>query len=111
MIYHLTTRSAWSAALATGTYAPASLAAEGFIHCSTAAQYLATANLYFRGAPDLLVLAIDESSLPIRFEPPAGSSRPDLFPHLYAPLPLTSVVRAIPLPALADGSFAPIDLA
>jgi uncharacterized protein (DUF952 family) len=33
-ILHITKRVAWEKALATGTYAPASLAVDGFIHFS-----------------------------------------------------------------------------
>lgn len=106
MIYHLTSAATWSAAVAAGTYAPPSLASDGFIHCSTASQYLATANLYFRGHTDLVLLSIDEAGLPVRYEPPVGSSRPELFPHLYGPLPIPAVVAVTPLRCLADGSFA-----
>ncbi len=43
---------------------PPSLDAEGFIHCSTIAhQAIETANLYYRGQHDLLVLRIDERKL------------------------------------------------
>jgi uncharacterized protein (DUF952 family) len=37
MILHIVHRSDWDSAVARGIYAPSSLAAEGFIHCSTIA--------------------------------------------------------------------------
>jgi uncharacterized protein (DUF952 family) len=39
----------------------------------------------------------------LRWEPASGGSRPGLFPHLYAPLPLAAVRRAMPVPLGADG--------
>jgi uncharacterized protein (DUF952 family) len=83
---------------------------EGFIHCSTIPQVAETANIFYRGRHDLLVLRIDEQKLtsPLRFEAPAaaGDIRPTaLFPHIYGPLNLEAVIDAIELPCDADGSF------
>ena len=63
MIIHIVKRSEWADAVARGTYAPASLRAEGFIHCSTVAQLVDTANRFYRGNHGLVVLCIDESRL------------------------------------------------
>ena len=40
IIYHITRRADWQAALAAHAYTADSLASEGFIHCSTAQQVL-----------------------------------------------------------------------
>ncbi|MCK9923262.1 DUF952 domain-containing protein, partial [Frankia sp. AgPm24] len=71
VICHLVERSAWSVGAA--GYRPASLGAEGFIHFSTPAQVLATANRYYRGRDDLLLVVVDPRRLsaPLRWEPPA----------------------------------------
>jgi uncharacterized protein (DUF952 family) len=48
MILHIIRRADWDSAVARGSYAPPSLAAEDFIHCSTIAQTPGTANTFFR---------------------------------------------------------------
>ena len=85
-------------------YRPASLAREGFIHLSSEAQWLATANRFYRGRADLLLVSIDGDRLraELRHEPADG----DIFPHLYGPLNLNAVDFVSPLPCAAtDGSF------
>ena len=110
MILHIVARADWESALVRGLYAPPSLDAEGFIHCSTSAQILRTANRFYRGQPGLVILCIDESLLAAapRYEPPdsaSGEAPADLFPHLYAPLNLDAVVQVIDFPCGADGTF------
>lgn len=109
-ILHITTQEAWREADEQGHYSPASLAAEGFIHCSTAAQTQRTANAFFKGASDLVLLVINEDKVTadVRYEPPAdnGEADPnDRFPHVYGALNLDAVTRVIAFPANADGSF------
>jgi len=125
IVVHITTRAAWDTAIAAGRYAPPSLADEGFIHCSTPAQAVATANRYFRGRADLILLCIDAARVAdtLRYEPPAPlavardpgmpgarSGAPDdrageLFPHLHGPLRPDAVVEIVPFPCAPDGSF------
>ena len=104
-IYHLTTRPDWQSALASGSYTADSLASEGFIHCSTARQVLRSANRYFEGKPDVLVLTIDPDKVRpgIRFENLSGGE--DLFPHIYGPLNLDAVLEVKTLTAGIDGTF------
>jgi uncharacterized protein (DUF952 family) len=73
---------------------------DGFIHFSTAAQVRETAVRHFHGQDDLVLLAINADVLPLRWEPSRGG---DLFPHLYAPLPLDAVLGLEPLSLGADG--------
>ncbi|MBX0330964.1 DUF952 domain-containing protein [Oscillochloris sp. ZM17-4] len=93
MIYHIAARADWDAAQAAGQYTADSLATEGFIHCSTAAQVLGTAARFFAGRQDLLLLEIDPSRLAaeLRYEEGEPGVR---FPHLYGPLELSAVVAA-----------------
>jgi uncharacterized protein (DUF952 family) len=110
MILHIVARADWDSALARGIYAPPSLDAEGFIHCSTSAQILRTANRFYLGKSSLVILCIDESRLQAapRYEPPKpalGETSADLFPHLYRPLDLDAVVSVIDFPCRADGTF------
>jgi len=75
---------------------------DGFIHFSTAAQVAGTAARHFAGAADLMLLAVDAGALgtPLKWEVSRGG---ELFPHLYAPLPLSAVRWAIALPDEVDG--------
>ena len=90
MIYHLTTPRAWELALSRGFYESPSLAAEGFIHCSTKEQLLESARLHFVGHDRLLVLRIAEKAVEkrLRWEP---SRNGELFPHIYGSVPLDAV--------------------
>ena len=114
VVWHIATRADWEAGCAAGSYRPASLDRDGFIHCSTAAQVVGSADRYFRGRSDLVLLCIDESRVAgtLRYEPPAviGSVADqrtgERFPHLYGPLSLDAVIRVVPFPCREDGSFA-----
>jgi uncharacterized protein (DUF952 family) len=110
MIFHLVERAEWERAAAAGEYAPESLRGDGFIHCSTLAQLVATANAWFRGRRGLVVLCIDESRLdaPLRFERPIGQSDPrarETFPHLYGALKPYAVVEVVAFPCDCTGEF------
>ena len=113
IILHITTYKAWRGAIAGSGYRAPSLEAEGFIHCSTVDQTADTANLFFRGQMGLVLLCIDEDKLEadVKYEPAADESgkdsRPDqLFPHVYGPLNVASVIRVVDFPPNEDGSFA-----
>jgi uncharacterized protein (DUF952 family) len=104
-IYHIISQSEWKSALSSGHYQPPSLAAEGFIHCSTRAQVLATAGRYYRGQEGLLLLCIDPSlvSSQICFEDTSNNG--DLFPHIYGALPVEAAATVVDFPTRADGLF------
>ena len=109
-ILHITTRRDWEEAQTTGRYAPSSLETEGFIHCSTAPQTVATANSYYRGTSGLVLLCIDEdkTTATVKYEGPAAAQderASELFPHLYGPLNLNAVTQVIDFPAKPDGSI------
>jgi uncharacterized protein (DUF952 family) len=115
-IFHIAERAAWEHAGAAGGYVAPSLVSEGFIHCSTRAQVVQTANRYYRGKAGLLLLCIDPSRLgsALKYEAPARpgatgerpSNRQELFPHVYGPIDLASVVRVIDFVPNAAGEFA-----
>ena len=79
---------------------------DGFLHFSTAEQVRASAAKHRRGERDLWLIEADAGKLgdALRWEPAAGGSRPGLFPHLYAPLPLAAILSATRLPLRADGT-------
>ncbi|MET0597049.1 MAG: DUF952 domain-containing protein [Mesorhizobium sp.] len=106
ILYKIVPRSAWSAAEKEGAFRGAGVdLADGFIHFSTAGQVEETAARHFAGQADLLLVAVDPGPLgqALRYEPSRGGA---LFPHLYAPLPLSAVVGVDPLPLGADGRHA-----
>jgi uncharacterized protein (DUF952 family) len=110
-IYHIATRDDWDQALADGEYTRstvnATLAEEGFIHASQAAQVTRTANKFYRDVPgELLILVIDPGRLraELRYEQVPGAELP--FPHIYGPLNVDAVVATRPLAPAPDGTFA-----
>jgi len=105
-IFHIAARTDWAAARAAGAYTADSLASEGFIHCSTGEQVIATANRIFKGRQDLLLLSIDSARVKheIRYENLEGGAQ--LFPHIYGALALDAVEAVHEFPPRADGSFA-----
>jgi len=110
MILHIVGESEWVKAVGRGSYAPAGLAAEGFVHCSTLAQVVATANRFYRGQSGLVVLCIEEERLRVelRYEASArtrGEGAGERFPHLYGALNVDAVVRVVELRCEMDGSF------
>ena len=66
---------------------------DGFIHFSTASQLEGTVRKHYAGQTDLILLAIDAETLgdALKWEPSRGE---DLFPHLYGPLPISTVASA-----------------
>lgn len=82
--------------------APVDLA-DGYIHLSTAAQLAGTVDKHFAGQGDLHVAAVDLGAFgeSLRWEPARGG---ELFPHLYGPLLLETVVAYGPLERDEDGS-------
>ncbi|CAL9523938.1 hypothetical protein SUDANB1_03882 [Streptomyces sp. enrichment culture] len=109
MIYHVVPSTVWAGA-AGPSYAPDSLAEEGFVHCSPdEATTLAVVDAFYRNAPrPLLVLALDEARLAARVEweaaapaPPPGVAGDVLFPHVFGPLDRDAVDHV--LEVLFDG--------
>ena len=81
--------------------APVDLA-DGYIHLSTAEQLEETVSKHFAGQDDLHVVTVDLPVLgdAVRWEPSRGGA---LFPHIYAPLPLSAVLAYGPLRRGEDG--------
>lgn len=111
MIYHLVPLPEWNA-LPDQPYAPASLADEGFVHCSPdEATTLAVANAFYANAPrPLLALVLDEDRLTARLEweraapaPPPGVADDVSFPHVFGPLDREAVAEVLEVEWDADG--------
>ena len=102
-IYKICERASWQAAEAGGLFAGSPLdQRDGFIHFSTVAQLAGTAARHFAGRTDLVLVAVDANALgsTLKWEISRGG---ELFPHLYAALPLSAVQWARPLPDEVDG--------
>jgi uncharacterized protein (DUF952 family) len=102
-IYKICEQASWSLARQTGLYRGSDAdARDGFIHLSTAAQLAGTMVKHFARQRDLLLVAVDTDALgsALKWEPSRGG---ELFPHLYAPLPLAAVRWTRPLPEEIKG--------
>ncbi|WP_099867927.1 DUF952 domain-containing protein [Pararhizobium haloflavum] len=97
-IYKLAPKAQWAEAEARGQFTGAPIDhQDGYIHFSTAEQVEETAAKHFKGADDLLLIAVDPAKLGdlLKYEPSRGGA---LFPHLYGPLPLSAVLSVEELP-------------
>lgn len=103
-IYHITTQKQWEEASSIGVYSADTLSTEGFIHCSNQKQVIGTANRFYSGRSDLVLLEIDPRKLKpeIKMEGVPGG---ELFPHLYGELDTAAVVRVLPFQPDAEGIF------
>jgi uncharacterized protein (DUF952 family) len=102
-IYKICERAAWQEAQSAGLYRGSAVDhRDGFIHFSTAGQVAETAAKHFAGQTDLILVAVDGSTLgtALKWEPSRGGA---LFPHLYGALPVAVVRWARPLPDEVGG--------
>lgn len=109
-IYHIATVSDWERARRDGAYTTSTrgrtLADEGFIHASTAAQTAPTANRFYSGIGEpLVVLVIDTDRLTAKLQYDEVPGASDPFPHIYGPLNLDAVTEVLPFAPAPDGTF------
>ncbi|MYS09909.1 DUF952 domain-containing protein [Streptomyces sp. SID6041] len=102
MLLHVVPLADWSAA-PDAPYAPPSLAAEGFVHCSPdEAAALLIADSHYRDVPGpLLVLVIDEGRLAAEVR--REGSGATLFPHVYGPIEREAVTGVLEVRRDAEG--------
>lgn len=110
VIYHLTTSQEWEAAKAQTELAPPSLSQEGFVHCSTKEQLLATANRWFAGHDELIVVHIQTAALGTDLvwegpSPPRPETAHLLFPHVYAAIPSDAILSTHAIQRGPNGHF------
>jgi glutathione S-transferase len=98
IVHHLALAHEWAEATERGgpyerSTIGRSLDEEGFIHCSFPHQVRATAERYYAGRDDVLLLTVDLTRVdaPVVIEDLAGTG--EAFPHLYGPLPIEAVVE------------------
>lgn len=105
-LYHLALAGDWAGAGEDGysvSTVGRSLAEEGFVHCSFARQVERTADRFYRGRADVVLLVIDPDRLtaPVKVEDGGGGG--ESFPHVYGPINRDAVLRAVPVPLREDG--------
>ena len=90
LIYKILLPEEWAAFRAAGHFDGSPFDhSSGYLHCSTRAQVATTATRVFADAPELVIVALDPDRLTdVRWE---DTPNRGVFPHVYAPLPLTAV--------------------
>ncbi len=106
--YHLTPRDHWEGQRSEASYLPERFADEGFIHCTdTIDEVVAVGNRYYQSdRRPYLLLEIDCAavSAPIVYEDEGR-----IFPHIYGPLDVAAVRRALGVNREDDGRFLSIE--
>ena len=106
-IFHMLPHTAWAGRMSSADYAPLTLAAEGFIHCTAECdRLLAVANAFYRDDTSAyIILVIDPTRVTaeIRWESADGH----VFPHIYGSLNPDAVVDVVPFPRSLAGEFLP----
>ena len=107
LLYRIMPAAAWHATQAAGAFAgSAHDQRDGYIHLSTQSQVEETAARHYAGQTDLVLVCVAAERLAasrpgaLKWEPSRGGQ---LFPHLYADLPVDAVERVQALPLGADG--------
>ena len=102
-IYKILPRSEWDAARAAGGFAGSAVdLADGFIHFSGHDTAQRTAELYFKGQADLMLLTVEADDLgeALKWEASRGGA---LFPHLFRDLRVDEVQAERTLEHDTDG--------
>jgi uncharacterized protein (DUF952 family) len=102
--FHMVPADVWAACDLDAPYAAASLATEGFIHCTDGEEeLLATANRHY-GDDQRAFLAVtidlDTCGSPWRIEDTTG-----IYPHVYGPIERAAILRHVPLVRDPAGRF------
>ena len=93
--FKILTAEQWQQFEADGLFKGATVdLADGYIHLSTVAQVEETLSKHFAGQSGLVIAEVDLSSFgdALKWEVSRGGA---LFPHLYAPLPMSAVRSTI----------------
>lgn len=102
--FHLAPKTAWEASDPDRPYAAASLATEGFIHCTDGVdEMVTTANRHYADEPGefvVLTVDLDATGSPWRIDAPGTP-----YPHIHGPIDRTAIIGAVRIPRSADGRF------
>ncbi|MCK7594231.1 DUF952 domain-containing protein [Pseudomarimonas salicorniae] len=95
-LFHFAHPDDWARAQRSGEYVPADYAREGFIHCATAEQVPGVVERHLRGGGPRIRLRLDPEALRTHLQFEWSAASQDLYPHLFAPIPLAAVLEAQP---------------
>jgi uncharacterized protein (DUF952 family) len=102
--FHLVPLEVWEAADRGRPYEAASLAEEGFIHCTDGeAELAATFDRHYAADPRsfmALTLDLDALDVPWRFDDPGSP-----YPHIYGPIRWPAILGVQRVERLPDGPF------
>lgn len=104
LIYHLVPENVWDQARHSAAYVPEAFETDGFIHCTNGLDpLLIVGNTFYRGDSRsymVLILKTDLIESEVRYD-----DADELFPHIYGPLNVDSVIGELNVARGADGSF------
>ena len=103
--YHLVRPTEWRASDKSQPYVPLAFESDGFVHCTDGEdEVAATANRYYSGEADLVVLTIDLDRVtsPVRYEDPRR-----IYPHVYGPIDRGAIIAVRPIQRDPNGAWAP----
>ena len=108
-LLHLADPAEWAEARQAGSYdrstRGASLGEVGYVHCSYAHQVeTVAAAVYADWTGELVVLRIDPSLLGVEVVEENLEGGDELFPHVYAPIPVEAVIAVEPVRRV-DGAW------
>lgn len=110
VIYHMATRADWEGTPPDANFVAATLADEGFIHCTAEPErLLQVANRFYRSTPGkwvILTVATAQVTAPLRWEAADGH----LFPHIYGPIARDAIVAVTPFPRNGGEFILPLSL-
>jgi uncharacterized protein (DUF952 family) len=91
-IYHIVEPESWEEQKDLELYEHASLASEGFIHCSYAEQIDGVLNRYYKDVEKVVILAIDPALLTSKLveEPSTGG---EIYPHIYGKINRNAIIE------------------
>ncbi len=94
-IFHIATVAEADRLRSEGELRPPSLEADGFIHCSTAEQVVATTARYFEADAELMLVELDPELVASELRWPEVYPG-EHFPHLHGPLRASDVLGVLP---------------
>ncbi|MDQ6658258.1 MAG: DUF952 domain-containing protein [Actinomycetota bacterium] len=103
-VYHYTTGADWERSVAAGEHLVSgrgmTLHDQGFIHFCEQSQLAGVWQRFWTAETEpMVLLTVDKSKLPTPIVDENTSGGSELFPHLYAPLPVAAVVDVRPVDA------------
>lgn len=102
--FHLVPAAVWVAADPNSAYLAASLATEGFVHCTDGEEeLLATASRHYRLDPrPFVVLSLDLDLILARWTVDDSAG---IYPHIHGPVDRQAIIDVAPLMRADDGRF------